>query len=140
MYYIYYKQNGQIVRETNQHFSDFNFDNELLKLVSETTIDISNSYVSDGIVKKLPDKTNSNFSFNYETFAWEDMRLPIEKEIEAKLIRNQLLLNSDWTDTLSSRTRLGDTLYNAWQEYRQQLRDITAQPGYPSVIDWPTAP
>jgi hypothetical protein len=54
--------------------------------------------------------------------------------------RQSLLIAADWTDTLSARDRLGETLYQQWQDYRQALRDITSQPGFPVGIVWPTAP
>ena len=55
-----------------------------------------------------------------------------------KATRQKLLIDSDWTDTLSAKTRLGDVLYQAWQDYRQALRDITLQPDYPMEVIWPT--
>jgi hypothetical protein len=54
--------------------------------------------------------------------------------------RKKLLYESDWTDTLSAKTRLGDDLYDSWQAYRQALRDIPTQPGYPDDVIWPTKP
>lgn len=57
-----------------------------------------------------------------------------------KATRQTLLIDSDWTDTLSAQTRLGDVLYQAWQDYRQALRDITLQPDYPLEVIWPIAP
>jgi len=54
--------------------------------------------------------------------------------------RNRLLAESDWTDTLSAKSRLGDDLYNQWQTYRQALRDIPTQSGYPFNVVWPTPP
>ena len=54
--------------------------------------------------------------------------------------RNTLLAQSDWTDTLSAKTRLGDEMYAQWQSYRQALRDITQQPGFPLNVVWPVAP
>lgn len=53
--------------------------------------------------------------------------------------RNKLLLDSDWTDTLSAKSRLGDTLYNAWQSYRQALRDITDTTDVDTIV-FPIAP
>lgn len=52
--------------------------------------------------------------------------------------RNYLLRMSDWT-------QLGDapltqSLTLEWQTYRQALRDITAQVGFPWTITWPTEP
>lgn len=50
--------------------------------------------------------------------------------------RFMLLKTSDWT-------QLPDVplaTKEAWATYRQALRDITAQPGYPFNIIWPQAP
>lgn len=49
--------------------------------------------------------------------------------------RNQRLAESDWT-------QLADAPVDraAWAAYRQALRDITAQPGFPMTVDWPVAP
>lgn len=48
------------------------------------------------------------------------------------------LYQSDWTQG-------GDSPLTAekkaeWATYRQALRDITAQPGYPTDVQWPVAP
>ena len=65
----------------------------------------------------------------------------IEKlTIETKAKRNLLLVKTDWTDTLSAKTRLGDELYNSWQAYRQALRDLTKQDGFPSSVNFPSEP
>jgi hypothetical protein len=63
-------------------------------------------------------------------------------EEKLRLIRRQrdgLLAETDWTDTLSAKTRLGEEKYSAWQEYRQALRD------FPETCDldnpaWPLKP
>ena len=55
---------------------------------------------------------------------------------DAKSMRNRLLVLSDWT-------QLPDvplTTKEAWAVYRQALRDVTEQPGYPADVDWPVAP
>jgi hypothetical protein len=49
--------------------------------------------------------------------------------------RNAKLAASDWTqlaDTTADKT--------AWAAYRQDLRDVTAQAGFPWTINWPTQP
>ncbi|NBW23522.1 MAG: phage tail protein, partial [Caulobacteraceae bacterium] len=30
--------------------------------------------------------------------------------------------------------------HEAWAAYRQALRDVPEQPGFPAQIEWPTAP
>jgi len=49
--------------------------------------------------------------------------------------RNQLLNSCDWT-------RLDDVIVDRelWTIYRQSLRDITLQEGFPWNVDWPTSP
>jgi hypothetical protein len=59
---------------------------------------------------------------------------------EATQERNSRLAASDWTDTLSAKERLGQAVYDAWQVYRQALRDVPEQTGFPESVIWPTAP
>lgn len=49
--------------------------------------------------------------------------------------RNQRLADCDWT-------QLSDAPVDAaaWVTYRQDLRDITAQPGFPWNVTWPLPP
>jgi hypothetical protein len=56
--------------------------------------------------------------------------------IEVKTKRNRLLYETDWTQFSDV------TLQNkaAWATYRQALRDIPQQQGYPSNVVWPTPP
>jgi hypothetical protein len=58
---------------------------------------------------------------------------------EVRATRTSLLFDSDWTDLLSARERLGEELYASWQSYRQALRVITEQAD-PFNITWPTPP
>ena len=49
--------------------------------------------------------------------------------------RNTLLSDCDWT-------QVSDAPVNqvAWQTYRQALRDVTSQEGFPYDVTWPTKP
>lgn len=51
-------------------------------------------------------------------------------EVRAK--RNQLLVQSDWTQVADVPVDKA-----AWATYRQLLRDITAQEGFPLEVIWP---
>jgi len=57
---------------------------------------------------------------------------------QAKSVRNsrtEKLKDSDWTqlaDSTADKT--------AWAAYRQALRDITSQSGFPWTVEWPVAP
>lgn len=53
----------------------------------------------------------------------------------ARTQRNGLLAASDWTQVADAPVDQA-----AWATYRQALRDITAQAGFPETIDWPAIP
>lgn len=49
--------------------------------------------------------------------------------------RNDKLKDSDWTQVADAPVNQA-----AWATYRQSLRDVTAQPGFPWDTQWPTQP
>jgi hypothetical protein len=51
--------------------------------------------------------------------------------------RDWLLMKSDWIFAPDS--QVGEEM-EAWLEYRQALRDIPEQEGFPKVVDWPRRP
>jgi len=55
---------------------------------------------------------------------------------EVRTDRNKLLLECDYT--VLSDSQVDDQA--AWVTYRQSLRDITDQVGFPETIDWPDRP
>jgi hypothetical protein len=56
--------------------------------------------------------------------------------LQARSTRAELLQASDWTQLPD----VPQTLKDSWATYRQALRDITAQSGFPRNIVWPTQP
>ena len=50
--------------------------------------------------------------------------------------RDSLLVQSDWTQGKD----IPDNVSSTWAVYRQALRDIPGQAGFPWVIEWPTQP
>lgn len=86
----------------------------------------------------MPLKPGEFYVFDYKTKAWA---YNIDAEKNAVIAeRNQRLFLSDWTDTVSARDRLGPELYSVWQTYRQALRDVPSQTGFPASVVWPTPP
>ena len=57
------------------------------------------------------------------------------KAQEVRDQRNAELVASDWTQVLDAPVD-----QNAWAEYRQALRDITSQEGFPHNVVWPVKP
>lgn len=65
--------------------------------------------------------------------------LPVETPPTADEVRTerQRLLNmSDWTQLADVPSEVQET----WRKYRQALRDVPAQSGFPEKVKWPKAP
>lgn len=58
----------------------------------------------------------------------------LAEEIRAE--RNKKLTESDWSQVVDTPQAIKDK----WAPYRQQLRDLTQQPGFPHVVVWPDTP
>ena len=63
----------------------------------------------------------------------EVIKEPTEDDIRAK--RNRLLIQSDWTQVADAPVDQA-----AWAAYRQALRDLPTQSGFPHNVTWPTKP
>jgi len=74
----------------------------------------------------------------YEIYDYTSEELSTKQAIIAKEIRaerNKLLLESDWTQVADAPVDK-----TAWATYRQALRDITIQEGFPFNATFPTKP
>jgi hypothetical protein len=88
--------------------------------------------------------------FNAEENRWEtswEVTNASEEEIQrrseqqserVRAERNSLLSQCDWTQMDDS--PLSNVQKAAWATYRQALRDVTTQSGFPWTITWPDAP
>ena len=61
-----------------------------------------------------------------------------EKATAIRTERDKLLAETDWMVIKSAET--GVALATEWATYRQALRDVTAQAGFPNEVTWPTKP
>ena len=52
--------------------------------------------------------------------------------------RDEKLTESDWLVVRQAET--GQAVSQEWLDYRQALRDITTQDGFPENVVWPTEP
>lgn len=62
----------------------------------------------------------------------------VEQAASVRAQRNQRLNACDWTQLNDA--PLTNVQQAAWATYRQALRDITTQPGFPWSVEWPTPP
>jgi hypothetical protein len=64
----------------------------------------------------------------------EQLRLDVKAD-EVRTQRNKLLAESDWTQVADANVD-----QTAWATYRQSLRDVPAQEGFPDDVTWPEQP
>ena len=68
-----------------------------------------------------------------EMLAMEGVEWAIEEmRRRARVRRNELLNACDWTQVADAPVNRA-----AWAAYRQALRDVPDQPGFPDAIVWP---
>ena len=87
-------------------------------------------YVNGIIVELSPSEIAERQAYEIAYNANEGERL--SEEIRNQ--RNRLLSDTDWM-ALSD-----NTMTPEWASYRQALRDITDQTGFPYSVVWPTKP
>jgi hypothetical protein len=83
-------------------------------------------YIENGVVYDVVVENKTPVELDAET---------AQKANEVRYKRNVLLTQSDWT-------QLADAPVDkvSWAVYRQALRDITLQAGFPFIVDFPVAP
>ena len=60
---------------------------------------------------------------------------PVDPDV-VRSIRNSMLIESDCTQGAD----VPQSIKDAWSTYRQELRDLTDQSGFPDDVTWPTKP
>jgi hypothetical protein len=93
-------------------------------------------YIKNSLTKNIPTKPNFECDFNFVNEVWVPSFDKQSQEVKAH--RNVTLLQSDWTQIPNGPLTIEQQ--QAWADYRQQLRDITSQSGYPFNVVWPTSP
>ena len=137
--FITYDENGKLLSKQSSTSTEFTPVGNFIELddinqyidLKEWRIDTSSKQLIE-----LPPKPKEGYEFDYVTLEWKP-NIELLKGL-AYNTREKLLQRSDWTDTVSAQTRLSN--YAEWQVYRQALRDITGQTGYPLDIVWPDPP
>ena len=90
--------------------------------------------VSTKKIVEKPPKLSFGHQWDYSKKEWNLDSAALDRM--HKIQRSEMLASSDWT-------QLPDVpldTKNAWLNYRQSLRDITAQEGYPFNVVWPVPP
>ena len=106
---------------------------------------VANSAIQQYTIAQQVTKANKPIYkcvWSNQTFTWNDTRTLEQQNSDAEgaaiSTRDMLLSQSDWVVVRA--VDQGTPIPTDWQTYRQALRDITNQSGYPTNVVWPVAP
>lgn len=68
----------------------------------------------------------------------EQLAVDTAKSREMRMLRDQRLVESDWSQLPDA--PLTESQKIAWIDYRDQLRKVPSQQGFPWIIEWPAQP
>jgi hypothetical protein len=125
---------------SNVSFSSSITDVELLEfnVVSVESVEAPPFVYNKELVRTIEQNNDGVYT---EVWAYTDadpLTISEREEAEAVIVRlrrDQLLFSSDWTQLSDSPV---DS--SSWAVYRQALRDIPSQKGFPWTITWPIEP
>jgi hypothetical protein len=143
MYIIYKKDTGKISHTVNgkfypEYLPETDGYIELTDSEQISNFSTLTHYVENGELKIAEDRPSEDYTYNPEEHTWTRFRAEINHERVARTQRTQLLSDCDWIVT--KYTERGEPVPEAWVTYRQALRDITDQEGFPENIEWPEKP
>jgi hypothetical protein len=95
------------------------------------------SFDKEGLTKNANGIWKPTFIVRDATKEELKVRTDLQSEGE-RLVRNKLLLQTDFFDLIDS--PLSKEKKEEYKAYRQALRDITSQEGFPFNIQWPKLP
>lgn len=141
------KETGEVVSE--QGFRALNPNTSMPQQLTEATInELGGDVVFEG-PQASPTRYQVGFRDGveeiegkwYTKYSVADMgaeaiaALDAQQATAVRADRNKRLADSDWTQLADA-----PVTGTAWATYRQALRDVTAQAGFPWEITWPDAP
>jgi hypothetical protein len=133
-YTIYADATGQILRVVQT--TDIDSQIQSGESYLEGAIDDLAYYIANGVAVAIPAQPDQYSVFDFTTKQWVQNQTMAVSDVTLK--RQKLLYASDWTQIPNG--PLTSAQQSAWATYRQELRDIPAQSGYPFNVIWPTPP
>ena len=147
MNFIIYDATGTILRTGSCPDSMLSIQAQNGETVIEGQANQNAQYISDGVVTnyteaELVSKQNIPYGYKWDIATMSAIQVATDPEITAYLAtqaraKRDRLLNESiiWSDT----SYTGNVLAS-WLTYREALKNITSQAGFPGSIVWPTKP
>lgn len=117
-----------VVEVSDTPIPDYNPDIE--RVVEYDPVKVNGAWLRNWVVEELPDE--------------EKQQILDNKAAAIRSERDRKLAETDWRVIVEVEKAaidgLGIQYPTVWADYRQALRDITKQPGFPLTVDWPVPP
>ena len=133
-YTIYDSTTGQILRVVNTNEIDSQVGQG--ESFIEGEFDDVSYYIENDAAVQIPPQPSQYSVFDFTTKQW--VLNPDLASSDVLTARNKLLFSTDWTQIPNN--PLTSEKQAEWATYRQELRDIPQQSGYPYNVVWPVAP
>ena len=112
-------------------------------VADQDPLDSNNWLIPAGCVETAPPTITDSQIAKWNGSGWvvetipvaEPEPEPIAPEVSVRAERDGLLMNSDWTQVDDAPVDKA-----AWATYRQALRDVPSQSGFPTNVTWPVEP
>lgn len=136
-YIIYYKNTG-VIQSISDGDAPSPYDETYLNLLISDFggINPNDFYIKNNVITAYPQKPDNLYKYNWNGENWV-----LDEEYQANLVkaqRDSLLTESDWVVTKAK--EYDQEVSQEWKTYRQALRDITQQSGFPLSVVFPTKP
>lgn len=90
------------------------------------------------VVDYIPPQPSENHQWNAEKKRWLYVETDDDIAVKVRKQRDTLLTSTDWTVIRAAERN--EPLEADWSAYREALREIPNQTGFPRSVEWPTLP
>tara|TARA_R110000796_G_scaffold170773_1_gene287710 strand:+ start:404 stop:793 length:390 start_codon:yes stop_codon:yes gene_type:complete len=114
-----------------------------ITVADQDPLDDTNWLIPAGCVETAPPTVDDSQFAKWDGAKWDVEDTPIvEPEPEPEPIAPEVLVRAERDSRLaaSDTMALADRITDAWRTYRQALRNVPAQAGFPTDVTWPIEP
>ena len=133
----YNKKTGDIVSflSVDDDFDLSTYNNETYGCMqSDIPVGSTNFFIKNNEIVSRPEKPSKYHFWDGSTWVQNTDLL----SAKIRLRRDELLSSCDWV--VSKYLELGEQIPQEWKEYRQNLRDLPQQDGFPNNVVFPKRP
>jgi hypothetical protein len=123
--------------ENNMYITGYDLDNYIMSFCPPPPTDPETDPDKE-LKKEIPENSDYIRSLINDRFRLTDEFIRVRTQVLTR--RAIALQSSDWTQLPDVQEQMTEEDRQLWKRFRQELRDITKQPGFPKKLNWPQRP